>query len=298
MHTGRQAGFAVIPGDQAVDQALDALVEHLEIRQVYEPNSHTALCLFGLEEDVVIEALGKYLVGLLAGIVQTNLKLSAVMLAQTPAGRAQLLGTVEALLQPTVDATDEAIRVFDANVRDPWIAEAIGHALLAVRGRADTECLNGQVAAMTVPHPQPSQQGLDLFAIYDDGGLPAMALGEVKATRANGSARLTQAIAFFRTVEDGDRDVDILMQVTLLREALEPALEQGLSASFWHDRACYLPVIAHGDDVDMSAERPLLAAIDRAASHKRVIHCRPDAYTDFFDAVAAAMVRAVDTITP
>lgn len=288
----------MIPGDEAVDQALVTLVEHLEIRRVHDLDSHTALCLVGLDKDVVIEALGMYLVGLLAGIVRTNLKLSAVMLAQTPAGRAQLLGTVDALLQPTADASDEAMRVFDANVRDPWIAEAIGHALLAVRGRADTECLDGRVAAMTVPHPQPSQQGLDLFAIYDDSGLPAMALGEVKSTRANGSARLTQAIGFFHTVENGDRDVDILMQVTLLREALEPALEQGLSASFWHDRACYLPVVAHGDDVDMSAERPSLAAIDRAASHKRVIYCRPEAYTEFFDAIAAGMLRAVDTITP
>ncbi|MEJ7784083.1 MAG: hypothetical protein WKF96_04710 [Solirubrobacteraceae bacterium] len=288
----------MIPGDEAVDRALDTLAEHLQIRQVHDPDSHTALCLFGLDEDVVIEAIGMYLVGLLAGIVRTNLELSAVMLAQTPAGRAQLFGTVEALLHPAADATDEAVKVFDANVRDPWIAEAIGHAVLAVRGRADTECLDGRVAALTVPHPQPSQQGVDLFAIYDDGGLPAMALGEAKATRANGSARLTQAIGFFRTVEDGDRDVDILMQVTLLREALDPALQQGLSASFWHERACYLPVIAHGDDVDMSAERPSLAAIDRAASHKRVIHCRPEEYTAFFDAVATATLSAVDTITP
>jgi hypothetical protein len=284
--------------DAAVDQALDVLAAGLVLYEAYAHDSHIALTVSGLEDEAVINALGLYLVGLLAGIVRTNLRLSAVLLDRTPEGQAQLAADVEARLTPPSGASAWAVQHFAADVRDPWIAEGIGHAILAVRHRAETVCLSGAVAAMTVPHAKPSQQGLDLFAIYDSDGVPAIALGEAKATQDNGSGRLTESIAFFRAVEAGDRDVDIRMQVVLLREALSEPLQQGLSGSFWHQRACYLPLIAHGDDVDMSVPRPALRAITRPAAHKRVIHCRPPDYTQFFDDVAAAMRSAVMAINP
>jgi hypothetical protein len=268
------------------------------LREAHTHDSHIALAVSGLAEETVIEALGLYLVGVLAGIVRTNLRLSATLLDRTPEGKTQLAADAEARLAPPAGASTEVVEHFVVNVRNPWIAEGIGHAILAVRNRTDTVCLSGAVKAITVPHIKPSQQGLDLFAIYDDEGLPAMALGEAKASRDNGSGRLTESVAFFREVEAGDRDIDIRMQVVLLREALDDRLQRGLSGSFWHQRACYIPLIAHGDDVDMSVPRPALRAIDRAAADKRVIHCRPDDYTAFFDGVAAAMRRAVETVNP
>jgi hypothetical protein len=284
--------------EEAVNQALDVLASGLVLHEAHAHDSHIALSVSGLAEQIVIEALGLYLVGLVAGVVRTNLKLSAALLDRTPEGRAQLAAEVEARLTPPAGASPWAREHFVADVRDPWIAEGIGHAILAVRNRAETLCLSGAVVAITVPHGKPSQQGLDLFAIYDDDGLPAIALGEAKATRENGSARLTEAIAFFREVEAGDRDVDIRMQVVLLREALDESLQLGLSGSFWRQRASYLPLIAHGDDVDMSAPRPALLAIPRPATQKRVIHCRPANYARFFEAVATAMRQAVPTINP
>lgn len=282
----------------AINQALDVLTDGLMLHEAYAHDSHIALSVSGLSEQTVIDALGLYLVGLMAGIVRTNLKLSAALLDRTPGGRAQLAADVKARLTPPLDAPPRARERFVADVRDPWIAEGIAHAILAVRNRAETPCLSGTVAAITVPHSKPSQQGLDLFAIYDDDGLPAIALGEAKATLENGSARLTEAIGFFRKVEAGDRDVDIRMQVVLLREALDESLQLELSGSFWRERACYLPLIAHGDEVDMSASRPALLAIARPAAQKRVIHCRPADYVQFFEAVAKAMRQAVTTINP
>jgi hypothetical protein len=284
--------------EEAVNEALDVLASDLQLRESYTHDSHTVLTVSGVGEQAVIDALGLYLVGLLAGIVRTNLRLSAELLDRTPEGRAQLAADVEARLTPPEGASPYTVEHFVADVRDPWIAEGMGHAILAVRNRAETPCLNGAVAAITVPHGKPSQQGLDLFAIYDEEGLPAVALGEAKATLENGSARLTEAISFFRAVEAGKRDVDIRMQVVLLREALDESLQRGLSGSFWRERACYLPLIAHGDDLDMSVRRPALLALDRPATHKRVIHCRPDDYSHFFSAVAAAMRRAVSTVNP
>jgi hypothetical protein len=283
--------------DVAVDHALDTLGASLHLEET-ELQSHTALVLSGLSDPGVVESLGIYLVALLAGVVRTNLALSTVLLEQTPDGHAQLVTDVEARLTPPKGASVGVVANFNANVRDPWIAEGVGHALLAVRGRIETACLSGAVAAMTVPHAKPSQQGFDLFAIYAEDGLPAMALGEAKATQGNGSGRLTEATSFFRAVEDGEREVDIRMQVVSLFESLEPDLQDKLSAGFWRERASYLPFVAYGDHVDPATERPALAAIGRPASYKRVIHCRPTDYAAFFDAVAAAMRDAVNDISP
>lgn len=284
--------------DAAVNDALNVLADRLVVGEAHTNDSHTALDVSGLEDKAVINALGLYLVGVLAGIVRTNLQLSSVLLDRTPDGKAQLVADVEARLSPAADASTSAVADFAPNVRDPWIAEGIGHAILAVRNRVDTPCLNGPVAAIMVPHVKPSQQGLDLIAIYNEGGLPAIALGEAKATLENGSQRLTESIGFFREVEAGDRDVDIRMQVVLLREALDDSLQRGLSGGFWKQRACYLPLIAHGDDMDLTASRPALRAIARPVTHKRVIHCHPADYAQFFDEVAAAMREAVGVVNP
>ena len=284
--------------DQAVDQALDVLGDELGLTVAHTLDSHTVLTASGLEEPAVIEALGLYLVALIAGVVQTTLRLSTVLLDRSPEGRQQLAADVAARITPAAGAPAGSAAVFKANVRDPWIAEGIGHAMLAVRKRKATPCLSGAVAAMTVPHGKPSQQGLDLFAIYEENGLPAIALGEAKATAAGGSGRLTEAIGFFRKVQGGERDVDIRMQVVSLHDSLPANLQNGISAGFWHQRACYLPIIAHGDTVDISTSRPALQAIARSVDRKRVVYFHPSNYSGFFDRVAVSMRAAVSVINP
>jgi hypothetical protein len=284
--------------DQAVEHALELLQDRLELTELCANETHTALDISGLDDEAVVDALGLYLVALLAGIVQTNLTLSTLLLGVGGDGREELRAEVEARLAPSPDATNDAIAVFDQNVRDPWIAEGLGHAVLAIRGRVPTLCVAGDVKAMAVPHAKPSQQGLDLFAIYADRGYPAMALGEAKATRDNGSARLGEASVFFQSVAKGKRDVDIRMQVVVLAPALSDELRAGLSYGFWHERACYLPLIAHGDVLDLTRNRRTLREIARPVADKRVLNFHPADYDSFFANVAGAMRRAVDTIYP
>jgi hypothetical protein len=272
------------------------LAKRLRLKETHQLDSHTVLVVSGVDDEQVVDALGIYLVALLAGVVRTNLRLSTALLVRTPDGQAQLATDVEKRLTPP--ASGWTVEDFNQNVRNPWIAECVGHALLAVRQRAVTPCLSGPVAAMTVPHANPTQQGLDLFAFYDDDGLPALAIGEAKATERNGGGRLTEATGFFRQVARGERDVDIRMQVVGLTEALGEELQRGLSGAFWHERSCYLPVIAHGDEMNLGRRRPALEAIPRPASQKRVISCRPSDYAGFFSAVADAMRSAVAVVNP
>ncbi|MDA0179321.1 hypothetical protein OJ997_03345 [Solirubrobacter phytolaccae] len=278
--------------EDLVDRALDTLTRLLTLTEVAAIDSHVALEVGGLADPEAVDALGMYLVALLAGIVGTDLRLSAALLEDSADAKAELMAAVVARLEPVPDAKQEIKDVFAPNVRDPWIAEGVAHALLAVRQRAVTPCVSGNVAAIAVPHPKPSQQGLDLFAIYDDAGLPALALGEAKATKNNGSGRLTEATSFFQKVHDGARDVDIRMQTVVLRPALSAQLQAGLSGAFWKTRACFLPFIAHGDQLDLARSRPGLKRIGRPVESKRVLDCHPVVYDEFFDAVDAAMRRA------
>lgn len=286
-----------LDADQAVDTALDLLAAELLIEQAAVKESHLALRVVGLDEPTVIEALGLYLVALLAGVVGSDLRLSTALLGETPDDREELAAEVKEMLNGNATTAAE-VATYKANVRNPWIAEGLAHALLAVRQRADTLCAPGSVVAMVMPHHRTTQQGLDLFAIFDIAGLPGVAIGEAKATKNDGSARLTEAIGFFKKVSDGDRDTEIRMQVALLRPVLPDELQANLSKGFWHVRGCFLPLIAHGDDFDITAVRPALTAIARAVDDKRVLHCRPDDYDSFFDAVAQAMETAVGKVYP
>jgi hypothetical protein len=279
-----------------VDAALNQLVQHLGLTVASVNKTHTALAITGLDDSLVTAALGQYLVGLIAGVVQTDLTLSVALLGHGPDASEQLRQEVDRLLEPAETASAEAKALFRQNVRDPWIAEGLGHALLAIRQRTSTECLPGQVAAMVVPHPAPSRQGLDLLAVYDCEGEPALALGEAKATRNGGSSRLTEAVTFFHEVAAGERDLDIRMQVVVLKPALSAELCENLSYGFWHQRSCYLPMITHGDEVPMNRNRKSLREINRPASEKRVVFGRPQHYDRFFDDVSTAMKSAVAAI--
>ncbi|MGN6868457.1 MAG: hypothetical protein ACTHMY_08645 [Solirubrobacteraceae bacterium] len=288
--------MTAVPPEEAVEQAIDLLATRLVLEE-QAVETHTALIVGGLDESEVKHALALYMVALLAGMVRTTLRLTAALLDRTLEGKQRLRADVEARLSPPLGASRSQAE-FNEDVRDPWIAECVGHALLAVRERVETPCVRGAVAALMVPHVKPSMQGLDLFAIYEDGGLPAMALGEAKATMNSGGSRLSEAASFFRTVANGDRDVDIRMHVTVLTESLSEELQQGLSAAFWQERASYLPVIAYGVALDVARRRPALGQIPRTAEDKRVIFCNPANYAAFFDDIAAAMRLAVDVVNP
>src|SRR5262249_21810775 len=107
--------------------------------------------------------------------------------------------------------------------RNPWIAEGIGHLLLFLAGQRNTGCLNGLVAALKSLHAIPTQQGLDLVAIYLREDLPVLATGESKATRADPGGQLTEAAGFFRDIEAHERDGELVADIAMLEPFLAPA---------------------------------------------------------------------------
>jgi hypothetical protein len=162
-----------IPGGQravVMEEAIAALAGRLAL-DVHSPcpGSHTVIRVADLESVESVEALGRYLVGLIAGVVAVDLTVSERYLGVGPDFAAELRAEVERVVGASNAITDG----FRDTRRNPWIAECLGHLMLMIAGDDPGLCVPGRVWAATVPHDKVSKQGLDLVAVYDDDGLAA-----------------------------------------------------------------------------------------------------------------------------
>lgn len=275
--------------------AVDALAGALTLEQHDPcPGSHTVIWITGLEDDEAVAALGTYLTGLIVGLVAVDLTVSERYFGVRPDDAEQLRREVERVAGSSNAVTD----AFRDTRRNPWIAECLGHLLLMIARGEPGLCVPGRVWAVTLPHDKVSQQGLDLLAVYEDDGLPALAIGESKASRSYAAGHLNRSVRLFREVDERDRDHQIrVMMINSLDAHLPDQVREQVPGMFWRDRRLYLPVIGYSaqSDFDPTADRPatfgrLLVAVER----RRCVAITLDDFYAFFDRVADAMRAAVD----
>lgn len=297
---GSETGTAGVPSSslKVIDDALVDLEGAITLQELGEPASHIAIVAQGMDDPVVPTALGRYLVGALAGAVDLDARLSEALLARGVDAQAELAATVRALVRETnacLDASDERFR--DTR-RNAWIAEGLAHALLVVRARADTASLAGPVHALTQPHQIPTQQGLDTVAIYVDDRGPVVAIGESKASRADGSGQVTDAASIFAAIDNGDYGPHLRAALLSLRRVLPDNLASQVSNALWREHRCYLPVVVFETPFDPQASRQVLARLEPPAARRRLIALRLNNFHDFFDAVADSMRAAIVEVVP
>jgi hypothetical protein len=237
------------------------LDEHLELTALDGPTTHVALAALQIEQPAVPAALGRYLVGVVAGAVDADATLSEELLVDDPDEQAEVRNYVLRMIGGTNVFATDAARHFRDHVRNPWIAEVVAHALIVLRRRRETLCLLGDVHALKLPHVDPRRQGLDLIAIFEDGGgSPALAIGEAKASRDNGAARLNEAVALFQAIDSGARSVEIRQEVHALKHLLPESLRSQVAEAMWRDSCCYLPVVIHSATAPLPLGRPACPA--------------------------------------
>jgi hypothetical protein len=86
---------------QIIELALTDLAQFVVLAEVAGPTSHTAIVVDGLDEPRSAAAVGRYLLGVIAGAVQLDGALSAKYLPTSVADRGDVLESVLSLVGPT-----------------------------------------------------------------------------------------------------------------------------------------------------------------------------------------------------
>jgi hypothetical protein len=258
--------------------------------------THLAITATGLDDPGVAEAVGRYAVGSLAGAVELDGSLSDFLLVGGVDKRAELAAEVAVLVGATNVFLSEQELDFRDRWRNAWIGEITTHALLVVRSRAESACLPGPVRALSQPHTRPKRQGLDSVAIYEESGAPVVAVGETKASAANGSSQLSAACDIYDEIDAGLYGADLRQHLISLRRVLPSPLALQVSDALWRTSRCYLPVILHETAFDPDTDRVRLGRLQPDVRRRRVVVLRFAAFHSFFDRVADTMRSAVEEL--
>ena len=272
-----------------LEQALADLDVAISFSADAQAPSHTVVLVHGVEDPLVPRALGRYLVGALAGAVDIDAALSEDLLARGADRRTELASSVESIIGKTNVFDTPAAQNFRDTRRNAWIGEGVGHALLMLAARHDTSFIKGRLHTLTEVHQSPTRQGLDSVSTYVSEGALVVAIGESKATRSHASDQLTEAAELFEQVDEGVYGPDLRSRLAAFRRFLPDELAAQVSDALWSQNRCYLPMLVHQDEFNVMTRRPKLAGLAPSIDRRRVIVARLTDFYKFFDAVADAM---------
>jgi hypothetical protein len=282
---------------EPIRTALESIAQQVDIHPSGNPQSHLALRVRGLETQELVEALGIYLVGCLAGAVKVDATLAGRFLGAGFDVERDLRRRVRQRIGADNDWSTAARRDWRDRRRNPWIAEGIAHALLMVAGSAATSCVDGTIRALKPLHPQVTQQGLDLIGVYagDDEAF-WLAVGECKASKNRGSRELTNATGFYEKLESGARDSELVADLLVLEAALPDRALDEIGETLWDGRRTYLPLVAYENGFNAGSERPGLARLAAPREQRRVLLVQLSNFYAFFDDVASAARASVGAL--
>jgi hypothetical protein len=279
-----------------LEEAIALLCARLHLTQAVGPASHTAVVATGLDDPDVARALGLYLLGVIAGAVELDASLSTQLLPVGADGAAELSVQVQRIVGADNTFVSDQQVFFRDRVRNAWISEGLGHALLIVRNRQETACLDGPVAALSTPHAEPSQSGLDAVAIYTVAGEPFVVIEETKSTRARALDELRKAASLFAEVDSRRYGPHLRTHLIALRNALPEPLGERVTGALLRDASCYVPVIVHSTAFEHLQDREWLASLKPPPERRRLLVIRIDDFHGFFDRVADTMRAEVHTV--
>ncbi|MBQ0884983.1 hypothetical protein KBZ94_08520 [Streptomyces sp. RM72] len=279
-----------------IQGSLDHLGSRLDITEEAGAKTHTVVIVRGLDASSVAVAFGRYLVGVLAGAVGHDARISADLLAQGADAQAELKKKVISLVGLTNNFTSDKEILFRDTKRNAWIAEGVAHGILVLRANFPSECVTGAVQAVAGIHAIPTEQGLDSVALYLEGEQLVVAIGESKASAEHGTSELTKAAQQFADVDQDEYGVQLRSELMTFRAVISTDLKAQVSDALWRNNRCYLPFITHEVEFDLHAKRLVLERLSPPVHRKRLIALRIERFHGFFDTVADTMRSAVSQV--
>jgi len=282
-----------------VNSEMEHAIALLTSAMCYEPQEATTHHIITVtcwnDSALNREAVAHYLVGLRICAVDAVLNVRA-HLEDTVADQIEVLQSVTALVgESNTDLTDDE----KPDDRNPWMAEGIWHLCMVIASRRPEIHPVGRIVALNPLHVSAKDHGLDVAAIYqEDDGLFGLSLIETKAYKNNPNSAINSAVAFFRSVDQGQHTTRIRQAVQTMRTGLERDRQATISESFWKPRRSYLPNPHYdsGHDINWTNPRPSFESLTPDRSNIVIMPHSIQNFDDFFDSIADEMRKFAESL--
>jgi hypothetical protein len=247
--------------------------------------SHQTLTVGGWNQPALHQRIARYLVGLRVNAITAALAVRCE-LTDSPADIAEVWKNVVAIVGET--ATSLTANQISTR-RNPWIAEALWHLCMAAsRQRAELHP-PGQVLAVSLPHVNTTDPGLDLAVLFHDGVTHGLSVIETKAYENNVTAAMNSCIVFFGQIDEGLHNPRLRQIVSTLRGEL--ADQAHISDGLWKDRRCYLPNVHYDNNnpVDWGVAREDFAPLVPGPANIFIMPHAITGFSHFFTQIADQM---------
>ena len=261
--------------------------------------SHVTVIVAGLTDDErVLEAIARYLVGIRASAIDAALNIKAE-LEDTQEDRSEILKSVIQIVKQEVALPRDPSPGWVIRERNPWIAEGIWHLLMALAASRPDIHPPGLILLLNYPHIKAKDHGLDVSAIFDGTNGMGFSIIETKAYKDDPNGAISDATDFFREVRKGTHDSRIRQVIQTMRKALPETEQHRISGSFWKRNRVYI-YNQHCSQSDgaprWTSRRPSLEAL--LSANERVFIMPNDLadFDQFFDDIANRMRRYAEEL--
>ena len=288
--------------DAAINGALNLLSQNLQFQRSIHSN-HELLLVTGWNQTAAIRrAAAEYLVGLCVMAINAVLAVRTDLL-DTPSGLADVRQNVEAIIGPNGGGLTVAQI---ERWRNPWLAEGLWHLCLALSRLVPGLHPPGTLIALSLPHADATEHGIDLAVLYREPGGVGLSIVETKAYCDRPADAIRDAARFYRKVNAGTYRKKIREAILIMRAECPAQLQSEITAQLWEERRWYLPN-PHYDNAHLenwTQPRPVLVNLINVAVNQPIpapqgVLIMPHAITGFdlfFDGLAADMMTFVNSL--
>lgn len=216
--------------------ALNLLAQTLQFQRSTALN-HELLVVTGWNQTPIVRsAVAEYLVGLCVMAVNAVLAVRTDLVGQS--GLAEAKQNVEEIIGPNGGGLTNAQI---ATGRNPWLAEGLWHLCLAVSQQVPGLHPPGALFALSLPHLNAREPGLDLAALYLSPGGIGLSMIETKAYRDRPADAIRHSAKFFGNINSGAYRKKIREAVLRMRAECPSHLQPQITAQLWEERRWYVP---------------------------------------------------------
>jgi len=275
-----------------INEAMGTSIAHLADSMCYkvlEAATHrTIIVTCWNDNDPNRKAVARYLVGLRACAIDAALNIRA-QLEDTPEDRSEIMQSVVDIVG---ESNDELTIDQKQDERNPWIAEGIWHLCMAIAKRQPDIHPVGNIIALNPIHVVSKDRGLDVVAIYmKEEAVFGLSFVESKAYKNDPNSAINDAVALFRSVDQGKYATRIRQAVQVMRASLPANTQATISTSFWKRKRSYIPN-PHYDEIhkiNWAKARPSFRSLEPDRANILLMPHIIGGFNEFFDNIANEM---------